>query len=149
MEYHILNNDTAVLVTYQPKIIYDDLRVKFTGAPSDATAIVEAMGVKLYRELNEDMCVIPKDKLNGAIKITLAVLNGNTPAPTWICDEITAEPTKDGGVLIAPELIELHKIITNLRTENNQIREENKEIKNTLLTLNKRLDAIMTAYDIT
>lgn len=149
MEYKILNNGKAVIITRQPQVVYDDLSVKFINAPVNSTAIINAMGVISYRELKEDMCIIPKSKLNGVIEIMVAAFDGTTPTPKWVCEEITAEPLKDGGILISPNSLELQKIITDLKIENSQIRDENLQIKADITALQKRLDEIMNAYDFT
>lgn len=50
MEYKILDNGTAVVLTRQPEMVYDELYVDFSGAPSGATAIFECGGEDVYRQ---------------------------------------------------------------------------------------------------
>ena len=52
MEYKILDNGTAVVLTRQPELVYDELYIDFSGAPSGATAIFEVGGDSLYRLLH-------------------------------------------------------------------------------------------------
>ena len=40
MEYKVLDNGTAVILTRQPELVYDELYITFTGAPANATAII-------------------------------------------------------------------------------------------------------------
>ena len=56
MEYKILDNGTAVVLTRQPELVYDELYIDFSGAPSGATAIFEVGGDSLYRSLDGAFC---------------------------------------------------------------------------------------------
>ena len=149
MEYKLLNNGRAVLVTRKPEVIYDDLTVSFSGAPEGATAVIEILGITLYRDIKDGVCSIPWEKLKGDIKITVMHLNGTIPTPTWSCDEISAEALKDEGILIYPNSLDLERIISDLRLENDHIRQENEDNKKTLKAIQTRLEDIMNAYDFT
>ena len=102
MEYKILDNGTAVVLTRQPELVYDELYVDFSGAPSGATAIFECGGDSLYRLLNGVTCSVPADKLNGVVKVTVALLEGSARPRRWACEELLAEKQKSGGTLISP-----------------------------------------------
>ena len=69
MEYKILDNGTAVVLTRQPELVYDELYIGFSGAPSGATAIFEVGGDSLYSLLHGETCSVPADKLNGVVKV--------------------------------------------------------------------------------
>ena len=98
MEYKLLGNGSAVILTRQPEIVYDELYITFSGAPSDATAIIETSGDSLYRKLSEGTCAVPANKLRGEVKITVAILDGTTPPKRWTCEELKAEALRDGGI---------------------------------------------------
>ena len=149
MEYKLLGNGSAVILTRQPEIVYDELYITFSGAPSDATAIIETSGDSLYRKLSEGTCAVPANKLRGEVKITVAILDGTTPPKRWTCEELKAEALRDGGILVCPNDLNLPQTIFDLRIENQEIREENATIKGELAAIKKRLNEIMEAYDFT
>lgn len=149
MEYKLLDNGTAVILTRQPKLFYDYLYVDFSCAPSGATAIFENFGNSYYRELCDGKCSIPVKMLHGEIKVTVVILDGTTPAKKWVCEELKAETQADGGILISPNDMNLPQTVVALKLENQEIRIENKALKDRLSGLEKRLDEIMGAYDFT
>ena len=149
MEYKLFGNDTAVLLTRQPEMVYGELFISFLGAPSGATAIFEADGSSLYRSLNEDICSVPTDKLNGEVKVTVALLDGHARPRKWICEEILAKRQKDGSVLISPNDMNLPLRFIELKEENQLIREANERIEKRLVALEDRLERILEGYDLT
>ena len=148
MEYKILDNGTAVVLTRHPEIAYDRLYIDFLGAPSGATAIFESGGVYLYRTLNDVTCSVPVDKLNGVVKVTVALLDGSTPLKRWACEELKAERLRDGGTLISPNDMNLPQRFVELELECESIRQTNKHIETRLKELEGRLDKLFEGYDL-
>lgn len=144
IKYKLLNNGTAVILSRHPKVVYERVKLVFSGAPENTTAIVECNGSTAYYKASD--CKLHCDKLSGVIKVTVAVLDDSVPLKKWTCEELNAEKLKDGGVLITPNDLNLPQAVANLRLENNAIREENAEIKEEIAALNKRLDKIMSGY---
>lgn len=147
MRYKLLGNNTAVMLTRQPKVIYDTLEITFVGAPQNATVIMESNGNPFYRKLKNGKCEFPVEKLTGTLKVTVAVLDGSTPTKRWLCEELKAEKTKDDGIVICPNDLNLPQTIADLRIEIQHIREENATIREELLEIKKRIVEIMESYD--
>lgn len=149
IEYKLLNNQTAVLITRQPVAIYDELEITFIGAPKEATAIFDTADGAYYRKLASEKCSLPVNKLSGDIRVAVAILDGTTPIKRWECEELKATALKDGSVLIMPNDLNLPKVVANLRIENDSIRSENANITKELNAIKKKLDDILNAYDFT
>lgn len=149
IQYKILNNNNGVILTRQPKVIYDVLEFHFFGAPLGATAVFEIGGDLYYRELKENRCSLSSTTLAGEIKVVVALFEKNKTPKKWICEEIKAQPQKNGGILVSPNDLNLPQTIVDLKLENDEIRKENATIKDELAAIKKRLDEIMEAYDFT
>ena len=147
--YRILDNATAVIITRQPVALYEELRVTFAGAPEGATAILESGGDSFYRVLDEESCSVPVDKLNGVVKVTVALLDGSTRSRKWVCEELLAEKLKDGGTLVFPNDMNLPQRFIELKLENESIRQTNERIEARLGELENRLERLLEGYDLT
>ncbi len=147
MEYKILDNGTAVVLTRQPEMVYDELYIDFSGAPSGATAIFESGG-SLYRLLNGVTCSVPVDKLNGVVKVTVALLDGSARPRKWTCEELLAEKQKNGGTLISPNDMNLPQRFVELKLENESIRQTNDRISMRLKKLEDKLERLLEGYDL-
>lgn len=149
LKYKILDNGTAVILTRQPDIVYDELQVDFLGAPIGATAIFESNGVSMYRLLYDGTCSIPSNRLDGVITVTLALLDGSASPRRWICEEIMAKREKNGGTLISPNDMDLPARYVELKLENEEIRKEIKLFGARIEKLNGRLETLLEGYDLT
>lgn len=148
LEYKILGNGTAVVLTRQPEIVHGEINVIFSGAPSDATAIFECDGIAIYRPLKDNACEIPGNKLTGAVKVTVAILDGSASPDKWVCEELLAEKQKNGGVLISPNDMNLPQRFIELKLENEDIRQTNARIAARLEKLEDRLTTLLEGYDL-
>ena len=149
MIYKVLNNNTAVLLTMSPQIIYGNLRISFEDAPGNVTAIFKCGDASYYRELKDGICEIPSDKLSGEVKISLAILDTKTPLQKWICDSLNAQRTKDGGVLVSLKDLIAPETVAKLRIENQNIRNEFAAVRSELQRLDALYHKIMDVYDFT
>lgn len=145
--YRILDNGTAVLLTRQPTTTNQDITLIFSDAPDNATAIIECGEDSSYFKLVDGRCTVPILHLNGTVKVTVAVLDDSVSLNKWICDELKVDRLWDGHVLVCPNDLNLPQVIADLRIDNQFLRIENREIKDDLDKLNKRLDKMMDAYD--
>lgn len=148
MEYKILDNGTAVVLTRQPELVYDELYIDFSGAPSGATAIFEVGGDSLYRLLHGETCSVPADKLNGVVKVTVALLDGSARPRKWACEELLAEKQKSGGTLVSPNDMNLPQRFIELKMENEAIRQTNERIETRLKELEDKLERLLEGYDL-
>ena len=149
MNYKILDNNTAVVLTRQPKLIYNELYVDFLDAPLGATAIFESGGNTMYRLLNGGTCSVPSDKLNGVVKVTVALLDGSTRPCRWTCEELLAEKQKSGGTLISPNDMNLPQRFVELKLENHTVRQSLERLEGRIKELEDRLEKLLEGYDLT
>lgn len=148
MEYKILDNGTAVVLTRQPELVYDDLYVDFSGAPSGATAIFESGGDSMYRLLHGETCSVPVDKLNGVVKVTVALLDGSARPRKWACEELLAEK-KSGGTLISPNDMNLPQRFVEVKLECDGIRQSQERLEECVKELKDRIEKLLEGYDLT
>lgn len=148
-KYKILDNGTAVVLTRQPELVYDDLYVDFSGAPSGATAIFEVGGDTMYRLLSDETCSVPVDKLNGVVKVTVALLDGSARPRKWACEELLAEKQKNCGTLISPNDMNLPQRFVELKLENETIRQSQKRLEGRVKELEDKLEKLLEGYDLT
>lgn len=149
MEYKVLDNGTAVILTRQPELVYDELYITFTGAPANATAIIETKADSIYRRLESTDCSVPVKLLNGEVRVTLAVLDGSARPKKWLCEEIKASMQENGGTLISPNDMNLPQTVVGLRLECETLRKEYENLLALYKNLDKRLTDIMEGYNIT
>ena len=149
-EYRVLNNGTAVLLTRQPELERGEVLIAFTGAPDGATAIFECNGDSIYRLLKDGICIISADKLSGPVAVTLAVLDGSARPKKWICEELVADVREDrGGVILSPNDANLPERVTELKLENEELRNAQKNLENAIKALEEKLTSIYEGYDFT
>lgn len=149
MEYKVFDNGTAVVLTRHPEIAYDKLNIDFSDAPSGATAIFECGGDSFYRLLDGVTCSVPVGKLDGVVKVTVAILDGSASPRKWSCEELLAEKLESGGTLISPNDMNLPQRFVELKMENQNIRQHNERIELRLKSLEDRLEKLLEGYDIT
>lgn len=150
MEYKLLDNGVGVILTRQPEIVEDELFIDFTDAPADATAIFETKGgTPYYRLLSDGLCSLPVKKIIGEVKVTVALLNGETPPRRWLCEEFKVSIQRNGGALVAPNDMNLPQTVVELRLENQEIRASYKRLEERYEELKDMLKKIMEGYDFT
>lgn len=148
MVYKLLDNGSGVILTRQPANAESALFVHFMGVPANATAIFTLeSGETYYRDLSDDSCSLPAAKLQGAIKVTVAVLD-KTPLRRWICEEFKADKLKE-GTLIAPNDMNLPQTVVELRLENEKLRSTCRNLEEMYKELSDKLEKIMEGYDFT
>jgi hypothetical protein len=148
MTYKLLDNERAVLLTRQPEIVYnEELYIEFSDAPSDCTAVFENRDIQLYRTLKDNACAVPLDKLDGIVKVTVVKIDGSARPPKWICEEFKIDKLTQGGVLIAPNDMNLPQNVCELRIENQKLRQMYLELKKEMEQLHSMLTNIMEGYD--
>ena len=149
MKYKILDNGTAVVLTRQPELVYNDLYVYFSGAPSGATAIFESGDNSMYRLLHDEACFVPVDKLNSVVKVTVALLDGSARPRKWACEELLADKQQSGGTLVSPNDMNLPQRFVGLILENEGIRHTQERLEGRVKELEDRLEKLLEGYDLT
>ncbi len=147
-EYRVLDNGTAVLMTRQPALEEGDVLITFTGAPDGATAVFESGKDAIYRLLKDGCCLVPSDKLCGAVRVTLAVLDGTARPRKWVCEELMADRWESGLVMISPNDANLPQRVTELKLENENIRQMGRELQERIVALEERLERLYEGYDL-
>ncbi len=149
MRYKILDNGTAVVLARQPELVCDELFIDFSGAPSGATVIFNVGGCSLYRSLEGESCSVPADKLDGVVKVTLALLDGSARPRKWSCEELLAQKQRGGDVLVAPNDMNLPQRVVELKLENESIRRDQKRLEERIKELEGQLKRLLEGYDLT
>ena len=128
----------------------DELYINFANAPANATAIFETMaGDSYYRLLSDGLCSLPVQKIVGEVKVTVALLNGETPPRRWLCEEFKVSIQRNGGALVAPNDMNLPQTVVELRLENQEIRASYNRLEALYAELKETLEKIMEGYDFT
>ena len=146
IQYKLLNNATAVLITRQPVVLEKELDIVFLDAPENATVLMSASGASFCRKLTDGICTVPIDKMIGTVKITLTVLNNAVPLKKWGCEELKTQHLRDGSVLVFPNDLNLPQTIVDLRIENDEIRREHEKLKEEFKKIKERIEKVFEAY---
>jgi hypothetical protein len=153
--YKLLDNGTGVILTRNPEIVKGKLSVCFEGAEKDALAVLKFdNGREIYRELDEHgACELTFDRQQGIIQVTAITIDGVCSPKRWHCESLKYEMLPDKSekrqnYLVCPDDMNLPQIVTEIKLENEKIREENKKIHNRLDELETRLKNIMEGYDL-
>lgn len=150
MEIKLLDNNRGVILTRQPELIYGNLYITFTGAPEFATAIFERQdGESLYRSLEDGLCGVPENFLQGEIKITVTKFDGTVSPQKWACEGLKITKQKKGGVLVAPNDMNIPEQMVELQLELQEMREREKIQAEKISELNTKLEKLLEGYDIT
>lgn len=145
MKYKVLDNRTAVLVDRQPEVVREKLNLEFVDAPAGATAVLVLAGFTIYRPLVDGACEVPVDKLNGKVKVFVALLGGDTTT-RYTCEDLKVEKLSDGGTLVSPNDMDLPLEVAALRVENEELRKEQRELSLRLEAVEKQLDKLTKGY---
>lgn len=148
IEYKLLDNGTGVILTRHPEVA-ESVSCTFLGAPSDATVILTTeSGDTFYRKCAEEWS-IPASSLKGVIKVTVAVLDGRSNPPKWICEEFVSSKLPGGYTFIAPNDMNLPQKFVELRLECQSLRESNERLETRVKELEDRLEKLLEGYDLT
>lgn len=150
MEYKLLNCNSGVIKTRAPELIGEMLYVSFLGAPDKATAIFERSdGESAYRALCDGLCGIERGWLHGAIKVTVAVLDGSTRAQRWLCEGLCVKHLKEcGAVLVYPDDTDTQRKIAKLQEEVSDLTAANRELSDKFAELETKFNKLLEGYDI-
>ena len=146
MRVRLLDNGTGVILSRQPFITHEDEIIEFENAPLNSVVIYEKNGLQFYREIKDGRAVFPFSIMDGIIKISVSIII--SAANMWICEEIRADHLENGGVLVAPNDMNLPQMVVDLKLESEALRAENKEIRETLNAFEDKLQGILEGYDI-
>ena len=148
IEYKVLNNGEAVLLTRQPALIDGELIFTFTKVPVGVTAIFASADLTLYRELEDGKCSVLSDLLCGTVSVTLAILDGSARPHKWVCEGIIFDKLNNGYTLIYPDDANLPQRVADLKLENDKIRETQDQLEKKLKLLDEKLVNILEGYDL-
>lgn len=144
--YKLLDNKSGIIITRNPKSINEKIKIRFEGAPDMAYAVFEfSHGHETYKELYDGECTISFPHNSGTIKVAV-VLEGSTER--WICEQLKYDVAPCGDILVSPNDMNLPKVVTDLKIENEKQRNEIKRLNKRLDDLETRLKNIMEGYDL-
>ena len=146
MLYKICNNGRAVLVTREPIMIGDALKLQFDKIEDGYTAIFTTGGRNYYRGITNGECLLEKEKISAGVIYLIVVKNDET-RPTYICDQLYATVGKD-DVCVCGNILEYDTLLRDLRVENNELREDMALFKSQLLQFREEFDEIMKGYNV-
>lgn len=148
MEYKLIAGvNKGFILSRKPKVIRDMLTISFLGNTSGATAIFEnENNISLYRELNNESCIIPADFLDGNIKVAVVTLDGKEDSPKYKCESIFTKRVSD-GVLICPNGIDIPMQIIEIFNEIGKIKKEMVTEAGKHDDLDKKVEKLLDGYD--
>lgn len=149
MEYKLISGiKRGFIATREPEVVEGELRITFTDAPENATAIFENKnGDSVYRLLSEGNCAVPESfLLKGNIKVTVVVLNGKPDAPKYICEDIYARVV-NGAVVVCPNGINITAQIIELFAEIEKTNGAMRVLEERQTALDAKLIKLLEGYD--
>ena len=147
--YKLLDNDTGVILTRNPKTVTEKISVRFEGAKKNAVAAFTfADGTELYRELKDGECSIRLPNNEGEMKVAVTVLDGTAKPRTWVCEQIKYKKCACGEMLVSPNDMNLPQTVTELKLENEELRLSFAELEKKFKSLEERFNNMMEGYDL-
>lgn len=150
IRYRFFGAGMTTITTRQPVIIpsAEKLCLCFDGKPEEATtAILQAGAHEMYLTLTDACAVLQAGRLSGNIKVTLAAIDSSARPQVWKCEEISTTPC-EGGILIAPNDMNMPERFTELKKENEEIRAELGKVKAEISALQNRIERMLEGYDL-
>lgn len=150
MVYRIFNNERGVITSREPITLSGDIPFRFEGAPEGATAIITNQdGTSYYRELVNCECSVPSKYLNGCVSVSLALMNGKIPTSRWSCEGIKVIRQPGDVVLIMPDDGDIPGTMAMMQVELDELRTENKRLKESQDALKKEFESLKKGYNLT
>lgn len=145
LKFKVLDNNTGVIVTRQPREVRNDIRIMFIDAPDNAVAVFKTKNADFYRELENGYCSLPTKNIVGVVKVLLILPNEST---TWICESLDVRVLSSGTMLIAPNEADISQKFADLKLENQALRSENKAIKKQIADILLKIENLYEGYDL-
>lgn len=150
MEYKILKNyKSGILLTRQCEVVQEELIITFADAPENATAIFDNGNDSLYRLLQNNTCKIPVSFLSGSVSVSVAVLDGKTSSPAYVCEKIKATKICDNKVAVSPDDGNLPEKICKMQVDMQEIVDRLSELTAKQTELEAKIEKIIEGYDVT
>ena len=148
MEYKLIKSaGKGFILTRQPETVENELFISFTGAPKDATAIFENKnGNSLYRLLEDGLCSVPADFLDGVIHVTVVQLNGAINAEKYHCESIYTT-RKQGVLFVIPNGIDIPLQIVEILEQLQEIKQGLTSLDGKYKKQSLRLDKLIEGHD--
>ena len=146
MHYRLCNNGRAVLVTREPVIVTNSMRIYFDNIEDGYTAVVTTESGVFYRPIVGGFCEVRRDSfVRGAIKLT--VIRDEDMKPYYLCDELFCVISGEMLVVTA-NYYEQDRLLSDLRVENNELRDKLADFEARLLHFEKEFERIYAGYDL-
>ena len=146
IKYKLLNNGEGFITTRQPQFISDSISFYFDGAPQNATAIFTSSGTPYYRDLKDNTCMIPIDKLEGELSVTVAVIDGKIVPRKWRCEGLLLQKQKSGDMYLLPNDMDIPEKFVDMKIALNNIEAGVVRVEKRLNDFKKRLSETETVY---
>ena len=148
MKYKLLGNKKGIILTRNPEIIENELEVSFVDAPVGCIAIFEnSEGDLDYRELEDKVCLLSSNFLNGVIRVTLAVFDDTSHPTKWMCEEIVAQKLKDGSTLIMPNDMNMPQKFVEVQLELEKITEYISKLEKRIKMMEDKFEAVFEGHN--
>ena len=149
IEYKLLNDGSGVLLSRQPMLVDNKtISFKFNGGKNGATAIfINEKGHSFYREIENDICTIPKEAFIGIVKVKVSLFDGTVNSPRWICEELQTHE-KNGLILVAPNDTNLSATVVNLKIEISNLKEKIESQDKKIKKIEEKIKNTFDGYDV-
>lgn len=147
--YKLLDNDTGVILTRNPKIIAEKISLRFEGAKKNAVAVFQFQeGIEIYKELKDGECSVKLHNTEGEIKVAITTLDDKARPRTWKCEQLKYKKCACGDILVFPNDMNLPQTVTELKLENEELRIKNAELEEKFLKLENKINEMMEGYNL-
>ena len=148
MKYKIFDTGKGVIVSRQAQSVQNDLEIFFSEIVDGAHVIFETKTATLVREIDQGACSIPVDKMRGEVSVRIKERLTNGSMRTLDCESFLVSELQDGSVLVCPNDMDLPTKVAELFCENQELRNETRELRNALAALSGRLQEMAEGWDI-
>ena len=152
ISYTLLPDGAGVALERNGGLVYTDMPVRFDGLPTEDTMMVcfeSPNGTKYVKPSEDGVCAIPLAMLLGRIKVVVHRMTGEAFPRRWVCEDIEAQKTKDGGAYAYVADSKVAQYVAELKAENEAIRNRLADAEGRISALENRISDIFDGYDIT
>ena len=149
MKYRLLDSGVGIAITRRAQLLNEILVFEFAGADEGLLILENEEGIFFYRDVLAGRCEIEISKLQGAVKVTFVVKGNGDTHRKWVCEPLFVDHIEQGGALVCPDDMNLPQVVADLRVENEAMRRDAADLRESIKALNERFDALLEGWDIT
>ncbi|MBR2388110.1 MAG: hypothetical protein IKB02_09980 [Clostridia bacterium] len=148
--YKLLDNNKGIILKRNLVVADREIKLSVDNAPSSSLAVFEFdNGRESYKPVPEGECSLTLPATGkGRIKVAIIINNGMVNPRRWLCEGLQYCHTSSGDLIVYPDDSNVPQEITDLKIENEKLREENIKLHKRIDEIDTRLKKIMEGYDL-